>query len=263
VGHLLKQLVGLLFRPLTVALLLLVCGLLLSRRNRPRAARRLLGSSLAVLLLFAYPLATPLLVRSLAGRYPPLTRAELASVPEGTNGLAWVVVLCAGGFSSDADRPVNSRIGVTFLQRLMEGVRVCRLAPNASLLISLAESESDSREFLDEFATLVGLPKDRLVPLLDARDTAAELRLVKAMVGAQPFVLVTSELHMPRAMLLCRRFGLNALPSPAGCKNSQSTPRRLQTSDLLPSTGRMAIADEAIHELLGLGWMSLQRSAEP
>jgi uncharacterized SAM-binding protein YcdF (DUF218 family) len=57
---------------------------------------------------------------------------------------------------------------------------------------------------------------DRVTVAMTAANasTHAELAAIASVVSTEPFVLVTSAAHMPRAMRLCASFGLRPVPAP-------------------------------------------------
>jgi uncharacterized SAM-binding protein YcdF (DUF218 family) len=72
------------------------------------------------------------------------------------------------------------------------------------------------------------------------------------MVGGDRLVLVTSAMHMPSSMGLCRAAGLEPVAAPVGhlVKASQGgSPARY-----FPSPDGLRKAQRAVHEYLGLAW---------
>ena len=65
-------------------------------------------------------------------------------------------------------------------------------------------------------------------------------------------VLVTSAVHMRRALALFRKTGVDALPAPTDYL-SQSSPG-IRPSDFFPGPRRVKAADAVAHEYLGLAW---------
>ena len=69
---------------------------------------------------------------------------------------------------------------------------------------------------LNELAGLVGVAPDRLVPIVGAENTRDEARRMRDVAGTNVFYLVTSDLHMPRAMMIFKQEGMQPLAAPAG-----------------------------------------------
>lgn len=90
---------------------------------------------------------------------------------------------------------------------------------------------------------------------IGAFDTADETKLFSRIVGTRPFALVTSAYHIPRAMRLFRKAGLNPVAAPCEyrAKGLQAFP-----SYILPSADALLTSQLAIHEYLGIGWLALR-----
>jgi uncharacterized SAM-binding protein YcdF (DUF218 family) len=87
----------------------------------------------------------------------------------------------------------------------------------------------------------------------DTDDQAAALRPI---VGDDPLVLVTSAVHLPRAMALFRGQGLDPLPAPT--QHQAAARFRPRLGWLLPTAGRLTMLTSAWHEYLGLTWAWLR-----
>jgi uncharacterized SAM-binding protein YcdF (DUF218 family) len=75
-----------------------------------------------------------------------------------------------------------------------------------------AQTEAEAmRELLVDF----GVPADRIVMEGKALNTIENMRNVRTVVGDGKVALVTSAFHMPRALKLARKAGLNVTPFPA------------------------------------------------
>jgi uncharacterized SAM-binding protein YcdF (DUF218 family) len=255
VGYFLKKLIGSLFNPLTLSLLLAVVGILFVRK---RGGKFLILLGLIVLIAFGYPLLTPRLVEGLVRQYPALENMEEVEAE-------WVAVLCGGPYSGDTNLPATSRMSRNFLYRLLEGVQVYRALPGSRLLVSVGRPPEGGspEELLAEVAGLLGLPGADLVPLAGAKDTAGEVRMIREVAGSNAFVLVTSALHMPRAMLLCRQRDMRAIPAPVGVPGEEQEKRPFDPRAIFPSAQRLALADAAVHEYLGMAWAKVRGLRRP
>ena len=91
-------------------------------------------------------------------------------------------------------------------------------------------------------------------------NTEAEARELRGLLHDQPFLLVTSAYHMPRAMRHMRVAGLRAQPAPTGF-----TARGLPLVSFgawLPSAEALARTQRALHEYLGLAAIELLPARE-
>ena len=84
---------------------------------------------------------------------------------------------------------------------------------------------------MTEVAEALGVQADEILQLKQPRDTEEESQQVAPIVGSQSFILVTSASHMPRAMGLFRKRGLQPIPAPT----DHLAPRGpLELDDLFP-----------------------------
>ena len=94
-------------------------------------------------------------------------------------------------------------------------------------------------------------------------DTVNERSLVRLRMSAQILkpagirrvVLVTQAFHMSRARQLFEAAGLEVIPAPTDFKGSRDGP--LETFDFLPQAKAIQTSYYALHEWLGLAWISL------
>lgn len=239
-SELARHTVGVATSPLLVALLLGGAALLL-RARRPRACLAL--AVLAVLLAYLAALVPvgAALLRPLETRYPPLAAGPLPAV-------RYVVVLGSGYFPRAGVSSVTAqdRDG---LERIVEGVRLVRLSPGARLVVSggAPAGQEPGAHGYARLARDLGVADSSLIVLDKPRNTAAEAASIAALLGGQPFLLVTSAWHMPRAMHLMQRAGAHAIPFPTG----QLADIPCHLGCLLPGASGLAMTERALHEYLG------------
>ncbi|NNE63161.1 MAG: YdcF family protein, partial [Gammaproteobacteria bacterium] len=66
--------------------------------------------------------------------------------------------------------------------------------------------------------------------------------------------LVTQAWHMPRAVAIFEKAGLNVIPAPTAFKSGQP----FKLSGLLPAAGSLQTTRFALHEILGLLWYKIR-----
>jgi uncharacterized SAM-binding protein YcdF (DUF218 family) len=98
----------------------------------------------------------------------------------------------------------------------------------------------------------LGVAEKKIIRLPLSRDTREEARYMKWEVGAEPFRLVTSATHMPRAMLTFLGAGLAAEAAPTDFIGRPNYLWRLDA-------GTLDTSQRAIHEYLGLLWLKLKQ----
>ncbi len=247
-----KKLVTTLFFPLPLALVLAAAGLALLWAGRGRRwGRALLTAAFGLLLVFSYPPLPGALLGSLEGAAPADTAQATVCTP-------YIVVL-GGGASDAAGLPPNEQLSFAALARLAEGLRRLRACPSARLVVSGARiggARLSEASVLREAALALGAPEARILVEEASMDTDDQARNVGRIVGAEPFVLVTSAFHMPRAQYLFRQAGLQPLPAPAGrlLKGGAAA----WWSNVFPDADNLRVADLSLKEYLGMAWYRLR-----
>ena len=246
------KLAGLLLRP---SMALLLCALLGLALRRPALAWIGVAGLLAIVLLPLDQFAA----RPLEDREP---RPPLPARVDG-------VIVLGGALEQDiyADRGIPSLNGAA--ERMTELVALARRYPQARLvftggsghLLPDAATEADDARAL---FTALGVPPQRMTYESASRttwDNAVFARRLAQPAPGQVWLLVTSAMHMPRALGAFRAAGWDVLPWPVAYKTRG---RGLRWEE---SPGqRIALLDAALHEWLGLLAYRLQgrwRDAPP
>lgn len=250
---LLKKILGLLLQPLAIAMLLQVAGLvLLWRDGRSRSGRGLVTVGLALLILISLPILPQLLGR-------PLERIHRAYEPDARAPVPAYVVVLGGGSMEDPTFPATSRLTPVALARLVEGVRIVRLHPTARLIVTGGHVFSSVSEASLAYALArqLGVDSLRIVVEDESRDTADQSRRVQAIVQDAPIVLVTSAVHMPRAMKLFRQAGIAPVAAPTA--HLFDARRTLGPGDFIPNAEHLRSLHLVMHEWYGLLWVEVSR----
>ncbi|MFQ5570535.1 MAG: ElyC/SanA/YdcF family protein [Rhodothermales bacterium] len=250
---LLKKLVSSFLNPVPVCLMILCLGVLLLWVSKSKVwGRRLTTFGFVLLLLFSYDPIPGMAVRALEQEYAVFSPAQYPGVE-----VKWVVVL-SGGIRDETTFPPNDQISAVSLSRLVEGVRVLQFYPEAHLLLTGGGFESKIPEAaaLKGVTELLGKDPARVRLEQESLDTHDQAVRVRQMVGEDPVVLVTSAVHLPRAMALFKKQGVNALPAPA---HHLVRPKpRIDWGVLFPKSGNLTMLNAAWHEYLGMMWATLR-----
>lgn len=236
-----------LLSPLTYVLLL---GLLLAWvwRRLPRPARWVGVSVECLLVIVMTPLGANLLVRSV--EWQGSVDHACAAAPPTT------IVLLSGGLDRRAHAAVDfAALNRASVERLLAAVALWRAHPGSRIVISggpfrggIAESE-----VLEQMANRLGVPGDAIRTETQSRTTWENAANVAALEPPLPqrVWLVSSALHLPRALGAFRAFGFQPCPWSSG---SLYVPPRASIGYFVPQTSALDKADRAIHELIG-GWV--------
>ena len=162
---------------------------------------------------------------------------------------AGIVVLGGGVIKSEisADRG-EIAVGDT-AGRIIAAVELARRYPNARVVF-VGRKEAD---FVMRLLEKLGLPGDRIILERKSRNTIENATFAKQLLLPKPgerWLLVTSAMHMPRAVGVFRNTGFDVDAYPVDYRTTS-------TQDLwtfLPSTltGGIGIMDRAVHEWGGL-----------
>jgi len=253
-----KRLFSALLMPLPLGLGLVAAGVIcLWFTRRHRAGRLLVTIGLGVLTLFSYGVVANLFIGPLESAYHPLL---VDGRPDPLDGKAkearWIVVL-GGGDHQDRQLPPNTQLTEMTLARLIEALRLKRQLPEAKVILSggFGKDGVTHAQLMAGAAVALGFSRDDLVLEQRTFDTADEARFIGATVGTDPFILVTSASHLPRAVALFRKQGREPLPSPTGFTtiNAGADP-----GAFFPSSGGLSKVERSWHEYLGRIWSKLR-----
>lgn len=230
-----KYLLAQLLTPFSIAMAFLVAGiLLLWSRRRGRLGKLLISGGVILLMVFGNSILARSAVSRLENMYPPFTQetAQRFAAParppdqrEGASGQAqntqksgpvcWIVVL-GTGYEPDFSRSVNNQVYDVFLLRFVEAVRLQRIMPDSRILVSVSgtATRSEKATLVRELGAMLGLAGMPPAILGDASNTFGEAKRTREIVGDTPVILVTSAIHMHRAMTVFKAAGLNITPAP-------------------------------------------------
>ena len=245
----LKKIASRFFFPLPLSLEFLFLGLfLLWFTRRQRTGKALVTCGALLLVGFSNSLVSNTLLRPLEHQYPPFT-LERAGL--GSQDVIYVAIL-GGWADDDPDVPVTSHISPDLMVRLIEGVRLHREISGSRLILS---GGNNSAAGMSKMALALGVSPGDILRLTEPRDTEDESRQIAPIVGPQRFILVTSASHMPRAMGLFRKRGLQPIAAPT----DYLAPRhRSEPDDFIPDAYRLFKSQTAFYEYLGLAWETLR-----
>jgi uncharacterized SAM-binding protein YcdF (DUF218 family) len=252
-----KEIIPEVLAPCSIGLILLTFGTLLLWLNRRQfPAKILVSAGTLVLLFFSDGILWQSVLPPLEGRNEPFEAGKptIASVD---NPIKWVVVL-AGGYRGTERLPVPDQLGHETLVRLVEGISVHRQLPESKLVLSGGSGDAGRPEavVMADVARVLGVESKDLVLETESYDTEDEARLIRPIVGNDRFVLVTSGFHMPRAMALLRRQGLDPIAAPTGLPSIGW--ERLEFSDVYPDAMQLVDAQKNFREYMSFAWLKLR-----
>jgi uncharacterized SAM-binding protein YcdF (DUF218 family) len=195
----LSKTLGILTVPSHVITLLAIGGVILLRTRFAGAGRRLLGASLALVVLLGFLPAGTVLLLLLEQRFPP--GVSSGAPPAG------IIVL---GGAIDPER--SAARGMVSLnesaERVTEIAALARRFPDARIVFTggsanLVFAGPPESAFMLDLVESFGIPRTRLELEERSRNTVENARYAKALIEPKPgerWLLVTSAIHMPRAV---------------------------------------------------------------
>ncbi|PIW08090.1 MAG: YdcF family protein [Comamonadaceae bacterium CG17_big_fil_post_rev_8_21_14_2_50_60_13] len=230
-----------------VALLLLLTVLLV--RRRPAWAVRVGSAALALLLLLGWEPLPDTVLRHLESLYPPVVRQQIAPDTAG-------VIVLGGALESAYVWSVPGQSALNDgAERMTEAVALLRQQPQLKLVFTGGEGELFGGDLPEAARASVffegqGIPAARVLFESASRTTYENAVLSKRLSGidaAQPWLLLTSASHMPRAMAAFRKAGWNVTAYPVDFRAGKATPWTQYTLDQGVKKWRIGL-----HEVIGL-----------
>jgi uncharacterized SAM-binding protein YcdF (DUF218 family) len=256
---LIKKLLSAFLMPMTLGLGIVAVGvILLWFTRRQRAGRIVVTVGFGLLLLFGYGGVADLFLAPLEDDFQPLlVTGRSAPLDARARQARWIVVL-GGGHSLDARLPPNTELNESTLARLIEALRLKRMLPQAKVILSggFGGNGLTHADLLAGAAVELGFPREDLVLEKGTFDTADEARLISVTVGADPFILVSSASHLPRAVSLFRKQGREPLPSPTGYGAIDNP--GVDVNSFFPSASGISKLERAWHEYVGRVWSRMR-----
>ena len=241
--------------PLGLATLLLALVILFWKK--PRFAKSLLIFTLVLLFLGGNRYVASTIARSLEWRYP----APDLSIPVDA-------IAILGGGTEPAISPRQSVEVNSAGDRVIYGAILARQFPDAKVIVSGGDIEfldltaSSPAEDMASLLELMGIPLDRIIIQGNSQNTFEDAQLTCKIINENEFrqsVLVTSAMHMPRAMALFESAGCDVTPAPTDFTITEAGWQRLWHPNieefilnLVPSYTNLGLLTKSIKEYFGL-----------
>lgn len=245
---LIESLLSPICRILPVSLLIAWAGVFLIFRKKYRSGLITVFCGLLIIYTFSLFPVAGLILQPLQTKYRSY-QAEYFSV-------RYVVVL-GGWHKTNRQIPLSSQLSQDSLTRIVEAIGIYHQNLGSKLVLSGAPPKKEiasNAQMMAKMAILLGVPNEDIILEERPDNTESEVRFIKEIVRREPFVLVTSASHMPRAMKLFQRQGLTPLPAPVNFLILKD----IQFS-LIPSAVALQSSEKSLHEYLGMLWGWLRR----
>jgi uncharacterized SAM-binding protein YcdF (DUF218 family) len=240
-GFFLKKSVAYFLEPFGMVLALFIIGLYLLFAKKEKYSKLFLSLAFGIMVLYSYPPFSNYLVGNLENKYPKYDYAK---------SVKYIHVL-GNGHNVDPDQPLSSQITSAGLKRDLEGILIHKQTEGSKIIFTGFKGSTNisNAKMNAKLALALGVKEENIIISQTPKDTREEAEFTKSIVGDEPFVLVTSATHMPRAMMLFESLNLNPIPAPTSFYKSENY-------DLLvlPDVGYFGISQIAMHEYIGILW---------
>ena len=230
IGFMAKKVLSVASMPLSIGLIFMTIALFLLYFNKKQKAKKYLAIATLWLVLISWAPFAELLLKPLESSYP-----KLVKVPKGVE-----YVLLLGG---DRDK------------RAWEALRLYQMAPHLKIITSgysLRDPLSDANKTATKLIES-GIPAKNILMQEEAKTTFEEAIWMKKRVKQKPFILITAAYHMPRAMALFKKAGLNPIAAPTNFYR----PQEFGLFSMLQGV-HLQNVEHAWHEYMGLVVYKLQ-----
>ena len=242
--------------PLTWVLLLLGAATILAilpfSPTRLKWLRRLVISSLLLLVMLSSPLIATPLISSLEGWYRP---------PQLTpSGRFEAIVVLGGGVHEKGSLRPTTELSSSSRNRVTCGVDLYQQGHAPTLVLT----GGDARIFgtgpqeaveMKHWAVRLGVPESATMIDLGPRNTYENATGAKRLLGPASILLVSSASHLPRAVSVFTKQGFRVTPAPCDYV-SQNLPGEswddLDLFDFLPDDDALQHTTEAVTEVAGI-----------
>lgn len=244
--------------PLPLALILILIGTVLLWRGRRWIGVVAVGLAVAVLYLLSTPAISNVLVAGLEDRIGPVSMEELPA--------ADAIVVLGGGVLPAAKPRAGPDLGSAF-DRVWQGADLFRAGKAPRVIVTGARPYEDAGPSAalaaSDLLVRLGVPRSAIVVRDDATSTREDALAVQAVTHVRDdidtLLLVTSAMHMPRALATFQAIGLQAWPVPTDRQHVDPAFRGVWS--WLPHHSAFASSNRAWHEYVGVlyyrvrGWI--------
>jgi uncharacterized SAM-binding protein YcdF (DUF218 family) len=245
--------------PFPFSITLLVLAFLLLVFRKVRLGTVCLGLALFLQIFCGYGFFVRERITDQEALYPAMTEAGLKELKE--KQFKYIVVL-GSGHVSDSRLSAVSQLGGSSLYRLVEGVRLLQVKPEAKLVVSggIGYDPVANALVVGQVAESIGVPKDKIIIENRPRDTLQEAEVLFPLLGQEIFVLVTSAMHMPRAMKIFQDRGMHPIAAPTDYVLKQEVVE--PPARLFPSAGNLELSRRILYEWLAEQWTFIKKTVE-
>ena len=238
----------LIFAPSSFLILSLCLALVLALLGKRRSAYMIGGFAIVCLATLAFSPAAESLASQLEDRFPPALDVERP-----VKG----AIILGGGLNLASSEMKGQLVLGAAGDRLVAMADLARRYPEAVIVFTggsgyLAGSSMSEADLIEQHLSRLGIVKGRILFERVSRNTFENAVMTKAIVNpahSERWLLVTSALHMPRAMGLFRAAGFDLEAYPVDWRTAQGFTGMMSDE---PASSRLRLFDSTIREIIGL-----------
>lgn len=242
----LRGIINFLLDPLVIFWLALLIGLFFFYKGPKRLSYTILIGALVWLFVVSVSPLPVFLVKEQENQY-----AVLWQIPDSLQH-PYLLVL-GGGHSIAPTLPPNDQLSHKALARLAEGIRLKQQHPAAKLIGSgnYSSKRTPQATVLMNTAVALGIaPSDTLQSSVPYNTETEAIAYAQRFGTQTPLILVTSALHMPRALFWFQQQGIAAIPAPTDHyikPDPEKSPYNWK-----PSAQKIEVTAALLHEWVGM-----------
>ena len=226
----LKKFISFFLEPFTFGFLVLFLAFIFLLFNNYKKAKSTLFVGLIFLFLISNSVVSNFLMSPLENQYRNQKNIDISKVE--------YILLLGGDFEARAYEVLKLSLKLKDAKIITSGYAGKKLI-------------SDALYAKNELISL-GINENRIIMQDKPKDTIEEAISIKKLINDKPFILVTSAYHMPRAIKIFKKQGLNPIAMPTNFMvKKQKSNSYLSINDLKKVT-------IAIHEYIGLAWLKIK-----
>lgn len=230
--------------PLPVMMLLMMSAFIIAYQKKNKLVCGLMLCAVIVLLLTSTAPLTREMSRHLETQYPVLEQPG--------RSVSTIVVL-SGGYNGMHLKSANNNVNTITLCRTIEGVRLAKAIEQQNRSVRLILSGAkNTGVYMRDTAVMLGVPKAQTRVAPRARDTYHQALSLQQTLAGHPFILVTSAVHMARAMALFQKVNLQPVAAPTCFSHRMS--RLPWGLNYVPWGNTLFYFNLAWHEYVGWVW---------
>jgi uncharacterized SAM-binding protein YcdF (DUF218 family) len=238
-GFLLKKFISFFLDPFGMVSILFIIGIYFLYKSKYNKAKLFLLSSFSLLYLFSYPPFANLLAQNLENQYPKY---------EYNKNVKYIHVL-GNGHNTDVSQPISSHLNATSTKRVLEGIILHKKIANSKIIFTgySGDTNTSSAEMNSILAITLGVNSEDIILGSKPLDTREEALFTKSLLGDEPFILVTSATHIPRAMMIFESLGMHPIAAPTNYYKDEFSGYLRR-----PDVNTLYISTVCMHEYFGM-----------